>query len=499
MNLRGTELDPETTRARVGSDPSTPVKAAEKPPCLCVDLDGTLVRGDTLIESLVILLRSEPWRAFLVLLWVFRGKARFKHELGRLVRIQPESLPYEPAVLDYLRAESAAGRKMLLVTGANSAIAHPVAEYLGFFSDVICSNETESITGKRKLAAIRRVLGSDDFSYAGNSRTDLPVWKGAKSAVIAAATPQLLRAVRRSGVPIENTFSAPKPSILTVLKAMRIYQWTKNALVLLPLLLSHRLFDFSSLANCVRGFFAFSLCASAVYLANDILDLPHDRKHNRKKHRPLPSGHLSVPAAVILIVLLLAGSVALNPGLAAAGFLAFYVASTMAYSLYLKRLLIVDVIMLASFYTIRLLYGGAAAGVTVSVWTLAFTMFLFLSLALIKRISELQSGASEEGLSNSGRGYFHSDVYQMSALCAASGCVSALVIILYVNSPEVVGLYSRPQVLLGVFPLLIYWQSRLLVLANRGAIPDDPIVFSLKDRASRAVAMVLLLLVIAAV
>ena len=468
-------------------------------PCLCVDLDGTLIQGDTLVESLIVLLRTRPWRLLVLLLWFFRGKARFKHELGRLVTLQPDQLPYEPSVLEYLRSESKRGRTMLLVTGADASVAHPVAAHLGLFSQVICSNERENITGTRKLAAILGVLGSEEFSYAGNSRTDLPVWRRAKTAVVAGGSPRLLKAVRRLGVEVENVFVAPRFSFLTILRAMRVYQWTKNILVLLPLALSHRLFVFQGLVTGIRAFFAFSLCASAIYLANDILDLPNDRRHHRKKHRPLPSGRLSVPAALGLIVLFLAGSVALNPTPKAAWLLAAYVASTLAYSLYVKRLLIIDVILLAGFYTLRLLYGGAAELVTVSIWTLSFSMFMFLSLALIKRISELQSGVSEEGLATSGRAYLLTDLFQMSALCAASGCVGALVIILYVNSPEVVVLYSRPHLLLGIFPLLIYWQSRLLILANRGAIHVDPIIFSLTDRASRAVAVALLVLVLAAI
>ncbi len=210
---------------------------------------------------------------------------------------------------------------MLLVTGADASVAHPVAAHLGIFSGVICSNGRENVTGRKKLAAILGVLGSEEFSYAGNSSADLPVWKHAKSAVLAGSGPGLLKAVRSSGVEVENVFPAPRPSILTILKAMRVYQWTKNVLVFLPLMLSHRLFVLQPLVNGIRAFFAFSLCASAVYLANDILDLPNDRRHHRKKHRPLPSGRLSVPAAVVLIVLLLAAAAALNPtpGALAAG------------------------------------------------------------------------------------------------------------------------------------------------------------------------------------
>ena len=280
---------------------------------------------------------------------------------------------------------------------------------------------------------------------------------------------------------------------------MRVYQWMKNALVMVPILLGHRLLEWASVVRGVRAFLAFSLCASAIYLANDLFDIANDRRHARKCHRPIPSGQLSIQAAIVAIVALLAGAALLNPTPAAALLLALYGVSAFAYSLYLKRLLMIDVIMLASFYTLRLLYGGAAVRIDLSIWTLAFSMFMFLSLALIKRISELSARTSEEGLAVSGRGYEMQDVQQLSAICAASGVVSGLIVILYVRSPEVAILYSRPELLLGIFPLLVYWQSRLLILAGRGRIQDDPILFSIGDRACWAIAIALVLIVCAAI
>lgn len=468
-------------------------------PCLCVDLDGTLVQTDTIIESLVILLRTKPLSIFALLRCMFSGKARFKQELARRVVLQADALPYALPVLDYIRSEASQGRRVLLVTGADASVANLVAQHLGCFSQVICSNGRENVTGERKLAAIREVLGNEGFSYAGNSRADLPVWKGAQSALIAGSGTALRRAVERAGIRVEKVFPTPRLSFLAIIKAMRVYQWVKNVLVLLPMVLAHRLLNPATLLSGARAFVSFSLVASAIYLVNDILDLSTDRKHQRKRHRPLPSGRLSVSAAVVLIVLLLAAGVLLNPTGDGAWLLGIYVVSALAYSLYLKRLLVIDVIMLASFYTLRLLYGGAATGITVSIWTLAFSMFMFLSVALIKRISELRAGVSDEGLSASGRAYQINDLQQMSALCAASGCVGALIIILYVYNPEVMTLYARPKILLGVFPLLIYWQSRLLILANRGVIQEDPILFSLYDRASQATALAILGVVIAAV
>jgi 4-hydroxybenzoate polyprenyltransferase/phosphoserine phosphatase len=465
---------------------------------LCVDLDGTLVRTDTLIESLLAYVRVQPLRLFRVVLWLFLGKARFKEQLGRVISLQPDSLPYARDVLDYIESESRAGRKLVLVTAADSSIAFPVAEHLGLFTQVICSEGRENVSGKAKLAAIQRALG-DDFGYVGNSRSDLAVWSGAKSAVVVGASGRVLKAVTRSGVTIERVFPRQRFSIRIIAKAMRVHQWTKNSLVLLPILLGHHIFQRITIVNGIRAFFAFSFVASAIYLINDLMDLTTDRKHPRKKYRPMAAGDLSIPAGIFLTLFLLVGGALVNPAPEAALFLALYAVTAMGYSLYLKRLLMIDVIMLAGFYTLRLLYGGAAVRIEVSVWTLAFSMFMFLSLALIKRISELRVHSSEEGLSGSGRGYQKEDVRPLTALCAASGLVSSLILILYVRSPEVAPLYSRPQVLLGIFPLLAYWQSRLLILANRGAITGDPVVFSIFDRASQAVAAALLAIIAVAI
>jgi 4-hydroxybenzoate polyprenyltransferase len=466
--------------------------------CLCVDLDGTLVQTDTLIESVLAYVRVKPWRLFRVFAWLFLGKARFKQELGRAVRLQPDALPYASAVLDYIKAESIRGRKLLLVTAADSSIAIPVAKHLNLFAQVICSEGQENVAGEAKLAAIRSVLGDQEFSYAGNSRRDLPVWKGAKSAVIVGTSAGVRKTVEQYGVAIERVFPGHRFSLRALLKAMRVYQWTKNVLVLMPIALGHHLLEQDTVLRGIRAFLAFSLCASAIYLVNDLLDLSTDRRHTRKCHRPLAAGTLSIPVAAVTVVILLLGAMLLNPTADAAILLMFYGVSAIAYSLYLKRLLMIDVIMLAGFYTLRLLYGGASARTGVSIWTLAFSVFMFLALALIKRISELRSRTSEDGLTASGRGYEIADVEQLTALCAANGCVSALIVILYVRSPEVAPLYSRPQFLLGIVPLLVYWQSRLLILANRGYIQQDPIMFSLFDRASQAVAIVLMGIVAAA-
>lgn len=469
------------------------------PHCLCVDLDGTLIQSDTLLESLLAVVRNNPSRIPRILLSLRRGKSGFKHELGQAVQLSPETLPYSRPLLEYIELEAKNGREVFLVTGADASIAVPVAEYFGFFSGVICSNGSDNVRGPAKLRAIRHAIGHQDFSYAGNSRDDLTVWKAAKTAVIVNANGRVCKILEDSGVNVERVFPGPRLSVRSFANTLRIHQWIKNLLVFLPIFLGHRVFELQTMVNAVRAFFAFSLCASALYLINDMLDLASDRKHREKRFRPLASGEFPIPHAILLSIFLFLSSAVVNPRKDAALLLILYCASVVAYSVRLKRLLLLDVILLASFYTLRLLYGGAATQITLSIWTLAFSLFMFLSLALIKRICELSSHSAEDGLDSSGRGYLFIDLPQLTALSAASGCMSALIFILYVQSPDVMPLYSRPHLLLCIFPLLIYWHSRLLILGSRGLVHGDPILFSLSDRASRMVAIAVLAITLAAI
>ena len=300
--------------------------------CLCVDLDGTLVQTDTLIESVLAYVRVQPWRLFRVFAWLFLGKARFKQELGRAVRLQPDTLPYASAVLAYIRAESKRGRKLLLVTAADSSIATAVAKHLNVFEQVICSEGRENVAGEAKLAAIRRVLGDQEFSYAGNSRRDLPVWKGAKSAVIVGASAGIRKTVEQYGVTVEKVFPGHGFSLRSLLKAMRVYQWTKNLLVLMPIALGHHVREWDTVVRGIRAFLAFSLCASAIYLVNDLLDLLSTRSQAllRKCHRPLAAGTLSIPVAAFAVVVLLLAAMVINPTTDAAILLTLYGVSAIA-------------------------------------------------------------------------------------------------------------------------------------------------------------------------
>lgn len=453
-------------------------------PVLCVDLDGTLCRTDTLIESFIELLRTQPIAALLALTHLPKGRASFKQAIASHNLLNAATIPYFEPFVEYLRAQTAAGRKLLLVTGADASVANAVAAHFPFFSGVLSSNGSINLTSSNKLAAIRDHLQGAPFSYAGNSTVDLKVWEGAASAVVVNAPSSVHSQLKRMGTRVEATFDAPATGIKTVIKAMRVYQWSKNVLIALPLFTSHRMFDPAPVLLAVQGFFAFSFCASALYLINDIMDLASDRQHPRKRTRPFAAGTLSVPFGIGLAAVLFAASAALAVNTNALLLLIGYALTTLGYSFYFKRLLMLDVVILAGFYTLRLLYGGIVTGIRVSIWTLAFSMFLFFSLALGKRISELRMRNIAADAALPGRGYSGSDLDLLSAFGAASACLSVMVLILYINSPEVLPLYHRPFVLFGIPPLLIYWLSRFLILSNRGYLHDDPVVFALRDRAS---------------
>ena len=459
-------------------------------PALCVDLDGTLVRTNTLIECFLLLLKRNPIDAFKALLSLLHGKARFKKDICRARLLKPETLPYNKDFLKYLRRQAASGRQLFLVTGADTAVAHSVADHLQLFRGVICSDGERNITGKAKAAAIAERLEGDPFVYAGNSREDLPVWDAAHAAVIVDAPAACERHLRRNGASVAEIFPRRRTSVRTLFRVMRIHHWPKNLLIFVPLMLSHRFTNARSVLASAVAFLAFSLAASVVYIFNDVSDLQTDRLHPRKKHRPFAAGETSVGFGLTLavVLLLVVGLLCCLMPVSASLFLATYVACAFGYSIFIKRLLFADVVVLAAFYTLRILFGGAATGIQISIWTLALSMFLFLTLALSKRMTDLRSALERSTLELSGRGYTSPDLPQLASLASASGYLAVLVMALYINSAEVTLLYKRPQFLWAICPLLIYWISRVLLLANRGTMHDDPVVFALRDRVSWLVA-----------
>jgi 4-hydroxybenzoate polyprenyltransferase/phosphoserine phosphatase len=446
---------------------------------LCVDLDGTLVKTDLLWEAAFLLIRKDPSALLSFPIWLAKGIAAFKYEVARRAVPNCELLPYREEVVALINQARAAGRQIILVSAAHELIANKVAEHLQCFSEVIATRGSINLKAENKRAALEQRFGRKQFDYVGDARADLPVWGAARQGFVVTNRRQLFQAAQAVTSASEIK---PAPNFLKALApAMRLHQWSKNLLIFVPIIMAHEIANPRVFAKGALAFLAFSLVSSSVYLVNDLLDLEADRAHKIKRRRPLSAGELNIGNGFILAALLLLAGIflAFFAGLPALGtILLGYFGMSFAYSCYFKRIVMMDVLVLAGFYTLRIFAGSAATNIRISVWLLAFSMFFFLSLALVKRCSELIEDAS--GMSRS-RGYLSADRPQVAALGVASGIVSVLVLVLYVMNPEVTVLYRRPSVLLFICPLLLYWISRVWILTTRGLMHDDPVIFALRD------------------
>lgn len=457
---------------------------------LCVDLDGTLVLSDTFVENLFLFLRRHPFRMPLIALWLLRGKPYLKMKLAEAVPLPVETLPYNHELLAHIRTQRKAGVKVVLATGADRAIALSVASHLGLFDEVWASDGRLNLVGDRKARLLTEKY--TQFEYVGNSGTDLPVWLRSQGAIVISSSPKLVKVLERNSIPVRSMALGRKSRISALLQAIRMHQWVKNLLIFFPMLTGHRLTDLPVLGVVGIGFFAFSFSASGTYLINDLFDLQSDRAHPRKRQRPFAAGVLNPFTGIFAAAALFLAAFALSLELPVTArlLLVGYVALTLSYSLRLKRFLVLDVLLLVCFYLIRIFFGGEAAGISVSVWLLAFSMFFFLALALIKRLTELrvlERGAGDNWETSS-RGYSVSDTQLLASLAGSSAYLSVILLALYINSPDVHLLYRHPQFLWALCLVILYWLTRMVLIANRGQLRDDPIVFAARDHASWAVA-----------
>jgi 4-hydroxybenzoate polyprenyltransferase len=448
---------------------------------VCVDLDGTLIAGDLLWESFVELVKRRPLRALTVLATLWRGKAYFKQAVAREIDIDPASLPYRPEVLDELTAMRLGGSVLVLATASDQAPARVVANYLGIFSDVVASDGRTNMSAHRKSGALIDRYGEGGFDYFGNDDADVPVWRAAADATAVAASPALLKHVRRERS-IRALGSHPR-RLRSLVKALRPHQWVKNCLVFVPLVASHQILNANAWSASLLTAAVLSLCASAIYVLNDIVDIQSDRLHPRKRHRPFAAGELTVPsgiciAAALVTVATALGAATLPVGLGA--IVGVYLIVTTLYSLRLKRQPVTDVFTLTGLYVLRIVAGGVATATVLSSWLLAFALFFFLSLAFVKRYAELVLTGGDLA----GRGYGQQDALWIHAVGTSAGYMAVVVLALYVNAPEVTAMYSRPQVLGMLCPLLLFWITRLWFRAGRKVLHDDPVVEALKDPAS---------------
>ncbi|RUM98725.1 UbiA family prenyltransferase [Pseudaminobacter arsenicus] len=455
---------------------------------LAVDLDGTLIATDLLWEGLFLLVRKNPLFLFMVPFWLAKGPARLKQAIAERVDIDPAALPYRDAVVARLRQEHQAGREIVLATGTPRKFAEAVAAHLGLFDSVLATDGAENLTAGRKRSALVAAYGDGGFDYAGNSRHDLKVFDAARKAIVVAPDRQAARWQAEHGC---ETVAAPKVTVRTVARMLRMHQWLKNSLIAVPMVLAHEYFDERMLLACLLAFISFSTAASAIYIVNDFFDLGLDRRHPTKRNRPFASGALSIPFGLVSIVVLLAVSIgaALFLPVAFALVLAGYLVATTAYSLAVKRMLLIDVLMLAALYTVRILAGAAATGVNVSFWLLAFSIFFFLSLALVKRYVELRSSVLVPGERIAGRGYRAEDQEIIAQAGMASAFSSALVLALYIDSAAVRELYPHPWMVWPLAPIVLYMTMRVWILARRDEMHDDPVVFIIRDWRSQLVAL----------
>jgi len=453
---------------------------------LCVDLDGTLIKSDSLFDAFCELVRRNPFGAWRVPLWMMGGRARMKIEIARRAPLEASRLPYNLQLLRYLQAQWREGRPLYLATGADAGLAERVAAHLGIFQGVLGTEGKINLTKSRKLARLKERFG--EFDYVGNSDADVVILAGSHEAMVANPTLGLRLALRMRHIPVSRVFIDRRPVGRTLVKAIRLHQWAKNVLLFVPLLLSHKLTAPSAVA-AIAAFFCFCFMASANYLVNDMLDIESDRRHRSKRLRPFAAGDLSVAGGIALSLALILASAALLPVLprAFALWLGLYIVATLSYSLYLKRVAVVDVLLLSGLYTLRLLAGGAATGTEISPWLAGFSSFLFLSLAMVKRFSEIENLREMGATATHGRGYLVADMEQIRSFGTSSAYAAVVVFMLYIARPDVTELYRHATRLWLIVPLLIYWLNRVWLLASRGELDDDPVVFAMRDAMSLAV------------
>ncbi|GGC97037.1 UbiA family prenyltransferase [Undibacterium terreum] len=454
------------------------------PPPLFVDLDGTLIKTDLLMESTLLLIKQSPWIVFSLPFWLLKGKSYLKARIAERVSMEADTFPLQAEFVAFLQEQHASGRELHLATASDIRLAQPVADRLGIFTSVLASDGIHNLRSEAKLAAIQKLTNGGPFDYAGNAKADFAVWDKARQAIVVNPGAGVESGARKR-THVAQVFDDRPPAWRVWVKETRLYQWMKNLLIGVPLLTAHA-FNGGSVLAIVKAFIAFGLVASATYLLNDLLDLASDRRHPRKCRRPFAAGNLGIAKGSIGMGLMLIAGLATASCISPLFLMSLlsYLVITLSYSLYFKSYVLIDVLLLASLYTVRIIAGAIAIQVEVSSWLLAFSMFTFLSLALVKRSSELVAMEKLSRAGAKGRDYQLGDNQIISSMGTAAGYLAVLVLALYVDNPAIQHQYQHPRRLWLLCPLMLYWVSRLWIKTTRGEMDDDPLVFSLKDKGS---------------
>lgn len=466
---------------------------------LCIDCDGTLIATDLLYEAFFLMLKQYPLGLLLLPFWLLKGKVYLKERLAEHVTFNWDTLPYREEIISLIKIAREQDRKVVLVTASPLVWANGIAHHLGCFDQVLATEKGINLAGKNKANHLLNLFGDKNFDYAGDSSVDLHVWAHAANAIVVSSSGSLAKSAATKANHIQ-VIQTPRSNPLVYLRALRVHQWLKNLLVVVPLLAAHQLHSIDGIIQVCYAFLAFSFCASSVYVLNDLLDLDSDRQHIRKRKRPFAACTIPLWQGMLMVPLLLVIAFSISlllPNQFTLVLIAYFV-MTLAYSVRLKRQVIVDVMLLAGLYTMRIIAGAAATAITPSFWLLAFSMFIFLSLAMVKRYSELLITLQSNKQEAAGRGYSVNDLPVLMSIGVSSGLGSVLILALYLNNPETNLMYPNTMWLWLMPPLLLYWVSRMWMKAHRGQVDDDPVVFAAKDWQSLLVLLISACIFIAA-
>jgi len=452
---------------------------------LVVDLDNSLIKIDLFQEALCKILITKPWIFAKTLFIALKNKSKAKEFISKVYKPDYKTLPFNQRVLDLLIEYKAKGYKIILATGASIDNANQIANHIGLIDKVIASEKNQNQIGVKKLETIKKNIGSD-FIYIGDSRKDLPIWSYCKKAIIVGSKNYIINSLKNNNVKVINILKKSKSLIQIIVNQLRLHQWSKNTLLFVPALASHQLFIYDVLFNGLIGFFSFSFIASGIYTINDIVDLKHDRRHPIKRERPIASGDLSVLGGIFLFIfcIIVGGFLSYSLGFPFIIICLTYFLLNLFYSFYLKKIIILDVVILMSFYTLRIIAGHFPHEIEFSPWLLSFSIFLFFSLGLLKRYIDLKTLQKNSIEIISGRGYKIEDGKILMSLGSCSGLIATLVLILYTGGDQVQRFYQHPIFLVGLSPIMLFWISRIWLLAYRGFINKDPLSFIIKDKIS---------------
>lgn len=449
---------------------------------LVIDLDGTLVKTDTLLESMVIYLRQNPSQIFNIFLWISKGKVYFKSKISEHTNLDPNCLPYCSEVLALIQKYKSEQCKIILATAAHHKIAQSIADHLGVFDEVFATHQGQNLRAHNKQNLLLDKYGEGNYDYVGNSKDDIPVLATAHLKYVANPDFWLRRIINQRDF---ITITPKKENRLILwFKALRWYQWIKNILIILPLISAH---EFQSLVQLPIwvAFLSFCMAASSGYILNDILDIFEDRNHPDKKERPFAKGVLPISQGIgvstVLIIFAVISSFYISTYLAIT-VLVYYI-TTLSYSFFFKRKMLIDVFVLAFLYALRVTAGIIALQLDTTPWLIAFCLFTFLSLAFAKRYSELYNAFQKKGKTIlSGRNYHTEDLMILKSFGVSSSYISALVLALYIQHPEITASYANPTLLWLIVPVWLYWISRMWMVTARGNMNSDPILFVAKDK-----------------